>query len=69
MSVDTYLRGKKTSGYVTVNEGDLRLLVSQTLYREAEALRLDVSYFLFWRKLNVEAIPRGEHFHSPACRH
>ena len=69
MSVDTYLRGKRTANYVTVNEGDLKLLVSQTLYREAESLRLDVSDFLIWRKLSVEAIPRAEHFHSPACRH
>jgi hypothetical protein len=69
VSVDTYLRGKRTSGYVTVNNGDLKLLVSQTLYREAESLRLDISEFLIWRKLNVEAVPRAGHFHSPACRH
>ena len=69
MSVDTYLRGKRTSNYVTLNDGDLKLLISQTLYREAESLRLDVSDFLIWRKLSVEAIPRADHFHSPACRH
>jgi hypothetical protein len=69
VSVDTYLRGKRTSNYVTLNDGDLKLLISQTLYREAESLRLDVSDFLIWRKLSVEAIPRADHFHSPACRH
>jgi hypothetical protein len=69
VSVDTYLRGKQTSGYVTLNDGDLKLLISQSLYREAESLRLDVSDFLIWRKLSAEAIPRADHFHSPACRH
>jgi hypothetical protein len=69
VSVDTYLRGKRTSNYVTVIEDGLKLLVAQSLYREADYIRLDVSDFLFWRKINVEAHPRGEHFHSPACRH
>ena len=57
MSVDTYLRGKRMSGYVTVMAEDMKLLVSQALYREADVLRLDVSDFLFWRKLSVQAIP------------
>lgn len=69
MSVDTYLKGKRTSGYVTLQEDDLKLLISQTLYREAESLTLDVSDFLLWRSFRVDAVPRGDHFHSPACRH
>jgi hypothetical protein len=69
VSVDTYLKGKRINGYVSISEGDLRLLVSQTLYREAESVRLDVSEFLLWRKINAVAVPRADHFHSPACRH
>ena len=69
MSVDTYLKGKNTSRYSTVWQDELKLLIAPTLLAQAKALKLDVSDFIFWRSLRVEAEPLHDHFHSPACRH
>ena len=69
MSVDTYLRGKNTSRYRRIAQGDLELLVSPLLIQQADAVFVDTRRSFFRRVFRVEAHPRGEHFHGPACAH
>jgi hypothetical protein len=63
------LKGKNISRHRTVRQDELKLLIAPTLLSQAKSLRLDVSDYVLWRSLRVEAEPRCDHFHSPACRH
>lgn len=65
MSVDTYLKGKDTSGYLRVVHDDVEVLVSPTMARWSQQVNLDTRAGLFGRSLHVEV----EHDHGPACRH
>lgn len=62
MSVDTYLEGKHTGGrYSRFREGDVEILVANSLTGWAETVQLDVRRFLFWKRLK----PRVLHKHRP----
>lgn len=65
MSVDTYLRGKNTSGYTRLQQDDVEILLSPALLRWAKDVQLDVKSFLFKKNFAVHV----EHRHTAACRH
>ena len=51
MSVDTYLKGKKTNGYKRVHEDDLLILIAPTLTRFANELHLVTKKKMIGKKL------------------
>ena len=62
MSVDTYLKGKRTSGrYRRYDVEGVEFLVANTLSNWAQRVDLDVRRFLLWRRVK----PRVEHQHRP----
>lgn len=65
MSVDTYLRGKNTSGYTRLHHDDLEILLAPSLLRWAKDVELDVKSFLFKKSIAVSV----EHRHTAACSH
>ncbi len=65
MSVDTYLKGKNTSRYNVLQQGDLKILVAPSLVQWAKSVQLGVKRFLFWESFDIEA----EHRHRPTCAH
>lgn len=69
MSVDTYLRGKNVSRYHRIEHDGIELLISPQLLQQAEAVALGVRRSFFRRVFDVEAVPRGGHFHGPSCAH
>ena len=62
MSVDTYLKGKNTSRYNVVRDGDVKILVAGALVRWAQRVELDARRFLMWRRFAVSVVPL--HVHS-----
>ena len=62
MPVDTYLKGKNLSRYLTARHGDLTVHVAPALQEWASAVRVDAERFLlFWRRFTVAA----DHRHQP----
>ena len=51
MSVDTYLKGKKTNGYKRIHEEDLLILIAPTLTRFANELHLVTKKKIVGKKL------------------
>lgn len=51
MSVDTYLKGKKTEGYQRIHEDDILILVAPTLARFAKELHLVTKKKMVGKKL------------------
>lgn len=61
MSVDTYLKGKDTSGYQRVRHGDVEVLVAPSMARWSRAVRMTAKGPRFRRGLQVAV----EHEHGP----
>lgn len=61
MSVDTYLKGKDTGGYMRVRDAGIDVLVAPALTRLVEGLSLRARGALFWRSLRVAVA----HEHGP----
>ena len=51
MSVDTYLKGKKTNGYKRIHEEDLLILIAPSLTRFANELHLVTKKKIVGKKL------------------
>ena len=65
MSVDTYLKGKDTSSYATVDHDGSSVLLSPAVVRWAGRVEVDTRRTLLGRRFAV----RVEHRHTAACRH
>ena len=65
MSVDTYLKGKDTSGYQFVQHGDVTVLLAPSLVRWAGTVTVGTKGSRVRRRLDIGV----EHEHGPACRH
>ncbi len=61
MSVDTYLKGKDTSGYHSMRQGDVEGLVAPSMARWSRAVRMTTKGPRFRRGLEVAV----EHEHGP----
>lgn len=66
MSVDTYLKNKRTSEYQTVNQEGVQFLLAPVLVRNVKQMHLGLRKFLFWRSLFVQLEPIDDHIHSPS---
>lgn len=64
MSVDTYMQGKKTSGYNRVNHEDVTILVAPMLSRYAQEIQLITRKKLLGKKL----VAVVHHDPSESCR-
>lgn len=64
MSVDTYLQGKKTSGYKRVNHEDITILVAPMLSRFAHEIQLITRKKLLGQRL----VAVVHHNPSESCR-
>ena len=60
MPVDTYLKRKNLSQYLTVEHAGLLVHVAPALAVWAERVTVDASRFLFWRKFEVEVAHRHQ---------
>ena len=69
MSVDTYLKRKRTDHYQMMRQGDVRFLVAPVLARNAKRLHVGLKRTLFWKSWSVQIEPLKDHFHGPSCRH
>ncbi len=65
MSVDTYLKGKKTDSYLKVFQDEMEIMVSPKLLQFAEVIELVAVKKLIGSKLDVVA----HHVHGPSCQH
>lgn len=65
MSVDTYLEGKKTSGYRREHIDDVVVLLAPKLVRHASKVQLVTKKRIIGSKL----VALAHHQHSAACRH
>lgn len=65
MSVDTYLKGKNTSGYRKVHHDDVTVLVAKQLTVHASRIELVTRKRLIGQKL----VALAHHEHTAACRH
>lgn len=65
MSVDTYLEGKKTSGYRREHIDDVTVLIAPKLLRHASKLQLVTKK----RFVGAKLVALAHHEHSAACRH
>lgn len=65
MSVDTYLEGKKTSGYRREHIDDVTVLLAPKLIRHASRVQLVTKKRIIGSKL----VALAHHQHSAACRH
>ena len=65
MSVDTYLKGKQTSGYRSYFRDGVKILLSPRLTEWAAEVDLDVGRRLGRRRFLVDL----EHRHTVACQH
>ena len=65
MSVDTYLEGKKTSGYRREHVDDVTILIAPKLLQHASKLQLVTKKRFIGSKLVAVA----HHQHTSACRH
>ena len=65
MSVDTYLEGKKTSGYRREHVDDVTVLLAPKLIRHASKVELVTKKRFVGSKL----VAIAHHQHSAACRH
>lgn len=65
MSVDTYVKGRDTSGYTELERDGVRVLVAPRLARLADGLRVETRGLGPLRRLDVTV----EHVHGPACAH
>jgi hypothetical protein len=65
VSVDTYLKGKDTTGYQRVCHDDVEVLVAPSMARWARTVRLTARGGWLRRALDVDL----EHEHGPTCRH
>ena len=65
MSVDTYLKGKNTSGHASFEQDGVKVLVPPRLLRWAKWIRIGAKRFLLWQSFDIEA----EHRHSSSCHH
>ena len=61
MSVDTYLKGKDTSGYRHVSHDDVEVLIAPSLAKWSETVTMAAKGPRFWRRLDVAV----EHEHGP----
>lgn len=64
MSVDTYLKGKNTSGYSSFAQDGVKILVPPRLLQWVSWVRIDAKQFLLWRFFDIEA----ELQHTRSCR-
>ncbi len=51
MSVDTYLKGKKTSGYRRVHKDDIMVLLAPMIVKQANVVQLVTKKKMFGHKL------------------
>lgn len=65
MSVDTYLKGKDTSGYQRVRHEDVEVLIAPSMARWTGTVSMTTKGPRFWRGFHVAV----EHEHGPACQH
>lgn len=65
MSVDTYLEGKKTSGYRRQHVEDVTVLIAPKLLRHASKVQLVIKK----RFIGSRLVALAHHEHSAACRH
>lgn len=65
MSVDTYLKGKDTAGYMRVRHDDVEVLVAPSMARWSQTVRMATKGPRFRRSLALAV----EHAHGPACQH
>ncbi len=65
MSVDTYLEGKKTSGYRREHVDDVTVLIAPKLLRHASKVQLVTKK----RFVGAKLVALAHHQHSAACRH
>ncbi len=65
MSVDTYLKGKNTSGYRKIHHDDVTILVAKPLIQYASRIELVTRRKLLGQRLVAVA----RHQHTAACRH
>jgi hypothetical protein len=69
VSVDTYLKRKNLAPYRRMPVGDVEVLVAPILVQQASRIVVARRRGLFGGSFDVDIEPRGDHFHSPACRH
>jgi hypothetical protein len=65
VSVDTYLKGKDTSGYRRIHHEDITILIAKPLLQYASRVELVTRKKLLGTKLTAIA----HHQHTAACRH
>jgi hypothetical protein len=66
VSVDTYLKGKKTTGYRTLRRGGVKIHLSPKLLEWGRHIHIDVKHRVMRRAdFDIEF----EHVHGPNCRH
>lgn len=65
MSVDTYLKGKNTTGYQKIHHEDITILVAKPLVQYASKIELVTRKKLLGSKL----VALAYHQHTSACRH
>jgi hypothetical protein len=65
VSVDTYLKGKRTDTYQKVYDDDLEIMVSPKLLQFAQVVELVTKKQLLGTRLAVVA----HHVHGPSCAH
>jgi hypothetical protein len=61
VSVDTYLKGKNTKPYASLDIDGLQVLVSPRLVAYAQTVEVELNKFLFWKSFEVFV----EHRHAP----
>jgi hypothetical protein len=66
VSVDTYLKGKNTSGYRRHKEEDLTVLLAPALFNYADKVELVTRKNLLF---GIKLIAIAHHEHTARCRH
>jgi hypothetical protein len=61
--VDTYLKRKNLSRYLTATTGGVDILLSQRLGSWAQTISITARRFLLWTTFDVEVVPI--HAHAP----
>lgn len=66
MSVDTYLKGKKTGGYRRVHQDDVMVMIAPALMRYSNKVELVVKKNILMGK---KLVALAYHEHTSSCNH
>jgi hypothetical protein len=66
VSVDTYLKRKRLSGYAVFQQDDVEVLIPPVLARVLDNIHVGLKSFLLWKSFSLDLVPVGDHLHGPA---